>query len=520
MRALIYSELLRLKVVTVRALELNLLALLLVRLVVPSLLISANGVFILTLIYALAATMMGMQYANALTQASERAFLIHRPVKLSTISNSVVLAGMLSVFVAFLLPFLLVVGLLLAWQGTVTWAHMAILSISVVVCFCGYLAGLVKQHCGALVGWLICALPLLVFAFGGTDTFVLMGLFVVLFVVLLVLYQRLFGLIESKPSRLLALPLIVVLFFGLSAFMALSWQMFIITFDNKYHNNWVDYYPKGSIAQVKSLDIQPKLRALFTLADVSLPKNNCANADYTSIELLPKRVQNFPFQQSFTVNHFGPDGKKVAVYMPDDLSLRDDVLTVSFPAALTTQHQAQVLPMAIKLRAQGTKVTSVNVIHTPKQSLIAVLYKPQVLSEQGLPFFELITLKQNQQNRQIVGRKVVELTFSWPEVYRLRNYFISPLLAALNTTLIDNNPNQLAASLRPGDTGTVLWLMGTLSVLSLLVTWRIGRIIGLPQRQQQGWLFVNALTGICGLLTFVMIYFVQIKNKPALFDSS
>jgi hypothetical protein len=524
MKALIYSELLRLKGVTLRAFGLNLLALVLIISAMPSLLVSANGVFLLTLIYALGATMMAMQHASALTKAAERAFLIHRPVKLNTIGSAVILAGMLSVSVAFLLPFVISIVLSLAWNNSFTWAHLAhlahlaILSISVIVCFCSYLAGLVKQHCNVLVGWLICALPLMTFAFGHALTMALMALFIVLFVVLLVLYQRLFSLIEPKPSRLMGLPLIVVVFALLSNLSALSYQMFIIAFDDDFQNDWVAYYPVNSIAQLKSLENKPKVQALLTLADVNLPTDA-----YASTELLPNRLQNFPFEQNFTVTHFGADGKKTNADNLGRLSLWDDSLTVHFPLVVNASAQ----PMSIKLKAQAKKVISINVVHTTQKSFITVLYKPKVLSEQGLPFFELFELQHAQHAKQAqpsMQRKVVELAFSWADVYRLRNYIISPLLAGLNTMLIERNPAQfsilLRSSLSGGISSSVLWLMVAVSILSLLVTWRLNLLIGLPKAQQQGWLLVNALTGICGLLTFVMIYFVQIKNTPALLDSS
>ncbi len=506
MKALIYSELLRLKGVTLRALGLNVLALLLIVNAMPSLLVSANGVFLLTLIYALGATMMAMQHASALTCAAERAFLIHRPVKLNTIGNAVVLAGMLSVSVAFLLPFIVAIVLSLAWSNSFTWAHLAILAISVIACFCSYLAGLVKHHCNVWVGWLICALPLMTFAFGHTHTMALMLLFIVLFAVLLVLYQRLFSLIEPKPSRLMALPLIVVVFTLLSNLGALSYQLFIVAFDDDFKNNWVVYYPANSHAQLKSLESKAKLQALLNLADVKLPNNV-----YASIELLPNHLQNFPFEQSFTVTHFGPDGKKT-----DDnkagLDLWDERLTVYFPEAINKSNQ----PMSIKLKAPARKITAINVIHTQKRSFITVLYKPQVLSQQGLPLFELLELQHTKKIHPIVQRKVVELTFSWPETYRLRNYIISPLLAGLNTILIERNFAQFSILLRSSFSSPVLWLMGMMTTLSLLITWRLSLKMWLPKRQQHGWLLVNALTGICGLLTFVMIYFVQIKTKPAL----
>jgi hypothetical protein len=68
MKALIHAEFLRLKPLTLRCLGLNLLILLLVGERLPVFLLSGQGLFIVTLIYAVADTLTGIHQGDLLNQ--------------------------------------------------------------------------------------------------------------------------------------------------------------------------------------------------------------------------------------------------------------------------------------------------------------------------------------------------------------------------------------------------------------------------------------------------------------------
>jgi hypothetical protein len=81
---------------------------------------------------------------------------------------------------------------------------------------------------------------------------------------------------------------------------------------------------------------------------------------------------------------------------------------------------------------------------------------------------------------------------------------MSPLLAALNTLLVEQNSNRFAHGFQPQK--PVLWLMILVCLMSLWLTHRLVDKLAMAKKDRLCWLAINTLTGVIGLVTFILIY--------------
>ncbi|NQZ07734.1 MAG: hypothetical protein HRT35_11280 [Algicola sp.] len=481
MKALIHAEFLRLKPLTIRCLGLNLLILLLVGERLPAFLLSGQGLFIVTIIYAVAATLTGIHQGSLLNQPNQRAFLFHRPIAPVAICNGVVAAAMASFTLAFVLPLVVIVGGALWWFQSVTLGHLNVFFDITVLCFCCYLAGLLKHQTQILVGALIVLLPLFM-VFVGIGSIALMLLCLALFM----LNRRMFSASETRKidslsqAVLLSMPLQLVCMLVLSFAFALIYQLSINLFDDKHKGDWMTYWSDGSYQQISRVPREQRVQLL-------LNRDIAQNPDM-SAQLLPNFVYQYPFNNAHEITYFKGNAVLPTDDKRDTLALNNNQLTVSSTFAIT-------------LKAGGDKISSIDVFYDSAETLIAIVYQPQILSENGLPFAQIIEIDAH--GKTLIDR-IIEFESGWPLTYQLRHFIMSPLLAGLNTLLVEQNPNRFANGFQPQK--PVLWLMILVCLMSLWLTHRLVDKLAMTKKERLCWLAINTLTGVIGLLTLLLIY--------------